>query len=359
MALLDALARTERAFFSAALDPRLWNDAMDVAAREGGADGCILFSRAAPLAISPCLAPLDAAYAHEASHAKLEGARGHALTTPRADDDIDEDFADAAASRRLAPYQEFLSRSGYPWFAHVPLAGDAEPLFLSFERKACSGPFLPGERSALAQWGRPLSEAASFAGALGDARVEGACAMLDALGIAAVALGASGEILRANACAESLACAQFSLAARRIALADRAASDGLANALRGVLRRDAPAARAGPIAIARENRRPLALTIFRLQGRDQNPFAAARALCVIADLAARPMPRADDLHALFALTQAEAELACRLSTGQTLEAAAAALTVTKETARDRLKSVFDKTGTHKQGALVALLGRVG
>jgi len=63
------------------------------------------------------------------------------------------------------------------------------------------------------------------------------------------------------------------------------------------------------------------------------------------------------LTTIYRLTSAETDLALRLLAGQSLSAAAGPLGITYETARSRLKSIFRKTGTHRQGELVALLAR--
>jgi DNA-binding CsgD family transcriptional regulator len=47
-----------------------------------------------------------------------------------------------------------------------------------------------------------------------------------------------------------------------------------------------------------------------------------------------------------------------LSSGDTLEAAAAKCQISYQTARNQLKAVFAKTGTHRQSELVSLLARL-
>jgi DNA-binding CsgD family transcriptional regulator len=59
----------------------------------------------------------------------------------------------------------------------------------------------------------------------------------------------------------------------------------------------------------------------------------------------------------FRLTAAESRLALRLLTGESVRSAAAALGITYESARSHLKSIFHKTGTHRQGELIVLLAR--
>lgn len=64
------------------------------------------------------------------------------------------------------------------------------------------------------------------------------------------------------------------------------------------------------------------------------------------------------LERLFSLTRTEAEVTVRLAQGESPEAIASARGVSVETVRGQLRSVFSKTGTHRQGELVCLLGRV-
>jgi len=65
------------------------------------------------------------------------------------------------------------------------------------------------------------------------------------------------------------------------------------------------------------------------------------------------------LSSLFGLTSRESALAQQLLAGADLAAAAAALNVSLETVRSRLKILFAKTGTHRQAELLRLLTRLG
>lgn len=61
------------------------------------------------------------------------------------------------------------------------------------------------------------------------------------------------------------------------------------------------------------------------------------------------------LRTLYRLTPAEAKLTFLLAAGRTLEEAATNLGVTRGTVKTRLKKVFDKTDTHRQGDLIRLV----
>ena len=61
------------------------------------------------------------------------------------------------------------------------------------------------------------------------------------------------------------------------------------------------------------------------------------------------------LRSHFGLTQAEARLALHLVAGETLRCAAVKLSISYETARSQLKSIFKKTRTHRQAELVIVV----
>lgn len=65
-----------------------------------------------------------------------------------------------------------------------------------------------------------------------------------------------------------------------------------------------------------------------------------------------------DLATAFGLTLAEQRLCEMLLLGHSLREAADTLGIASDTARQRLKTIFQKTDTHKQSELIALMGRL-
>ena len=61
------------------------------------------------------------------------------------------------------------------------------------------------------------------------------------------------------------------------------------------------------------------------------------------------------LRSRFGLTPAEARLALHLVAGETLRSAEVKLSISYETARTHLKSIFSKTGTSRQAELVVAI----
>jgi DNA-binding CsgD family transcriptional regulator len=70
------------------------------------------------------------------------------------------------------------------------------------------------------------------------------------------------------------------------------------------------------------------------------------------------MPATQLLIELYHLAPNEARLAGLLAEGRSLDDAADKMRITRGHARQRLKNIFQKTDTARQGELVALLARL-
>jgi len=81
----------------------------------------------------------------------------------------------------------------------------------------------------------------------------------------------------------------------------------------------------------------------------------AAAVMFVSDPEFRDLSIVNVLSSVYGLTRAEAELAELLARGLSLEDAAAARSVTVNTARSQLKQVFAKTDTNRQGQLLQLV----
>ncbi|VTZ23317.1 Transcriptional regulator, LuxR family [Methylocella tundrae] len=113
-----------------------------------------------------------------------------------------------------------------------------------------------------------------------------------------------------------------------------------------------------PIIVPRQDSLPILLRIWPIDGGARWPSADVRALVTLNALGPRPGPPASLLARTFSLTPSEAKLACIIARGAGPDTAAAELNISRETARNQLKSIFAKTATHRQGELVALLLQV-
>jgi len=110
--------------------------------------------------------------------------------------------------------------------------------------------------------------------------------------------------------------------------------------------------------------RPSGLRPWLLDGIDytdamQGPHGQPAALLLITDVE-RPARLSWELLAqVFELTATEAKLACEIASGKSLQEVSVQLAISEGHARQRLKSIFDKTGTSRQGELIALLAKLG
>ena len=88
------------------------------------------------------------------------------------------------------------------------------------------------------------------------------------------------------------------------------------------------------------------------------PPTAAAAAAAIHDTWQAEAEQLAMLRQAFGLTRSEAKIALYLADGKSLEQAAQGMEIAHETTRSHLKSIFRKTGTHRQGELVAVVARL-
>lgn len=97
----------------------------------------------------------------------------------------------------------------------------------------------------------------------------------------------------------------------------------------------------------------LALPLAAIRRRGARPQSAV--ILLLRDPSQEPLPSGRRLEALYGLTAAEGRLAALLATGESLQAAATALKVSRETVRSQLKAIFGKTATRRQSELLRKL----
>lgn len=178
---------------------------------------------------------------------------------------------------------------------------------------------------------------------------------LEAMGMAAAALTRAGKLVVANANFEALS-TLFSFAAfgrlrlNRTAL-DARFAEALAQLQAG---EEIKSARSIP-APAHDGAPPLVIHLLPIWKQGRDVFGAADLLLIVTPLNRQLLLPIDLLRGLFDLTPAESTLTRNILAGDTLEAVAQKSGLAINTLRKRLKSVFAKTGAHRQADLVALL----
>jgi DNA-binding CsgD family transcriptional regulator len=199
----------------------------------------------------------------------------------------------------------------------------------------------------------------AYAEALRDAGQPPLLNLVESLGHAAVLLDKTGAIVAANTRAEQLLGTDLKIRAGRLVAADCASDKSLQNLLRDAVGQTGVGRSiVNPVVIRRTAGRPLVVHLLPLAGLEEALGEGARAILLFTCLDAKLELLESRLMLLFQLTPAEARLAARLGKGETLEEAAHALHVSPGTTRAQLKTIFSKTETDRQAALIALLWRV-
>lgn len=114
----------------------------------------------------------------------------------------------------------------------------------------------------------------------------------------------------------------------------------------------------GATLISRRQPEPLRVVVAPHISAMGNIAQAVAAHVEIHDPCSPPASRAETLRSLYGLTKAEAKLADLLAQGCNLTEAADRNSVTRETVRSQLKSIFQKTGARRQAELVRLLATI-
>jgi DNA-binding CsgD family transcriptional regulator len=352
------LDRVEAAFAAASVDPSQWVGALDVVAAETEAFGAVLLP--APGDVLPdmphtaSMAPSAESYMRDGWYQRDERNKGIPTILRKG---VADDFDAMSADRmgRHPYYQEFLRAHGLHWFAGVRILCGEKLWVLSINRSVHQQPFSPEEKERLVRLAHSLPTSVAIARALGAAT---GASLLDAFELsrtAAVLIDRQGKAIRPNRSAERLLCGDVRIRDGRIVAADTSATRALDRALHEILFRRDASGLAPPVKLPRSGQRPLLVYPGRLPAMAANPLSDCQAIVVLVDPDARRIPDATLLRGAFELTDAEARLAARLAAGDPLDEVCDRLRIAKETGRNHLKSVFVKTGAHRQSELVVML----
>ena len=213
------------------------------------------------------------------------------------------------------------------------------------------------EERILASFTQRLIEIAAVSGA--HEAASSPIAALNAMRLPAMALDQHGLVADVNAAADAVFDQNINIKDRRLFVRNPDARTLLKNAvdqLKALPRLDSLALE--PVIVPRMDKLPVIVRIWPFDGPAHQPGQEVRALLTLNALGPRPGPSAAILAKTFRLTPSEAKVACIIARGAPPDIAARELKISRETARNQLKSVFAKTDTHRQSELVALLMQV-
>lgn len=230
-----------------------------------------------------------------------------------------------------------------------------ELVVLVLNRLSEKGRFDPSAIAALNRLYPHFARSAHLAARLGMERAHSTVAALQALDVPAAVLSGKGRVMASNALIESVSETLIPLAFGGLGLARPAANKLLQDAIAAAQRDPGSAARSIPVP-AEDGRPAMIVHVVPLLRAASDIFSGAAALVAVVTVSAsRLVPSLQVLMGLFDLTPAEVKLAAALAGGLSLQDAALRSGIRKTTARTHLDAIFRKTGTSRQGQLVALL----
>ncbi len=345
--------------YEAALVPERWQDFVDQLAHQASAFGAAMFT------------------SHTSAQYSVIGtgirdmwqdlmAGGWDLTNPRLDRAL------ALQPAEFVRDTDILSpsvRSNHPWFtdfcarwdmgeaagAFFNLPSDAT-LILTIERQTPAGPYTDLDISTLNRLRPDLGRAVDLAVRLSYQQYQSQTEVLDALGLPAAVVNASGHLLSANARFESLMPELVIETMGRLHLTSPAANALLI----GALERLAPQNWVGttasiPVPGQRGSVVQGILQLVPIRGIVHDLLHGGACLLVFNEVGGRAAPAEGLLRNLFDLSAAEARVA-RWLIGQRgdYKAVALELGISVETTRSHAKAVYRKTGLPNAASLVAI-----
>ncbi|MEJ0077794.1 MAG: helix-turn-helix transcriptional regulator [Alphaproteobacteria bacterium] len=254
-------------------------------------------------------------------------------------------------------YQEFLRPIGFFWHAAVALdAEDGENIAISLKRPLKAGPYQPADARLLNTIVPEMRAAVRIARHVLSAEGTGVARLLRRRGLPVFELDFWGRVLRTHLFTDSSG-APVRVSRERLVATDRLVQPALEQAVaRGVTPPGSP----GVVALSDANGERRYLQIVPVAGPARDIFRATAAVAVLIPHQPGKRNAADYLaiRDAFSLTDRETDVALMLANGLSPIDIAKQLRIQVDTARDHLKSIFEKTETNRQAELVALLSRL-
>ena len=355
----EALSSAGDAFLEAALTGDGWEDALVRLSTAAEAGGAVLmrninFFPAAAIWTSEIDEPVREFLAGRAPPNSRQVRARHPIA---AGFRIDHDDYSDQELKHDPYYQEFLRPRGFFWHANVQLSHvSGQEVSLSLKRRLQSGPYERRDAAALNSTLEGLTAAVRIARRVLDAEASGLTRVLLQRGSPVFELDAWGRVLRAHAV--DPAWPGIGIKERRLIAQDRLLQPSID---RAVMTAVTPPQRPAVAVIWDQRGERRLLQVVPVTGRARDIFLATSAVAVLIEPKRRPPAGILDLgmlRAAFGLTDREAVVAAFLAEGLSLPELAKHLGLQVGTARNHLKSAFEKTGTTRQGDLVALLARL-
>lgn len=345
------------ALAQAAIDPTHWPSALQSVEKYTRSRGALLLPVIGNVPLISCTPSMEGAfetYIEEGWFERDERYRGTAALIQRGT--ITDDDCMAAEARKRSPYyQEFLAGQQLTDFVGVRIGRAGAVWNLSLQRSPQEDPYSRDEILSLQSLSNSLDSIAKTCVILASAKGKATVDAFQFSNQAALLLDRAGNVTLANATVEKIICSDLQIIRRRLKFSDRDGSQVLDRALRRLLWvKDVSLV--PPIVLKKSTGGRFIIYPMAISKQTESPFSAWHAVLVIVDTDASISWALDTLRTAFDLSRAEAKLALAIGSGQDIAAFASRSGLSKDTVRSQLKSIFSKTGTHRQAEIVALLG---
>lgn len=344
-------------------DPTEWNHACDILADIVGATGGLLIpydedDRGFAQPHSSSLGELFEQFVSSGWYKRDFRATGFpkAISTGYV---TDQDLISPEAMRKHPYYAELVLPNGLQWFAGITFNVNNKVWGAAVHGTPQRGPFLSGDIQKLLRFREDIALSAKRVAVLGVQRVETLERTLGAANRGIVALGWSGKIAWLNARAEEMLRGVELVASNRLRSLDPELDAKLTRLVDSAVgfRGASATVMPGPILVQGRDEKSFSLDAIPMPRDFRGIIAGAAALVVMHEISGGKVGRAD-LRARFRLTGREADLAAQLAAGNRIAEAAETMGMSISTARQHVKAILAKTGTHRQAELVALLARL-
>lgn len=266
---------------------------------------------------------------------------------------LEQDIATEEDHQREPMYHELMVPYDKKWWGGITFKSSSRQYVLSVFRGEKAEMFSEEDRRLFGVVSGHLARVVTTAERVGWVQTTLGLGMLDALDEAAILLDSQGLVIEMTRGAERLMGDSLTVLGRTVTSYNRAAARSVSAAIKKVVAQGPD--ESGPLRIERPGRRPLLLDVLPVPNRFDGVFFFARFIVLLTDLDRQPLPSAALLKRAFGLTPAEAGIALELTSGLSLTEAAEKCGMGRETAKTHLNSIFFKTDTNRQSALVGLV----
>ncbi|MDL2400330.1 helix-turn-helix transcriptional regulator [Rhizobium mayense] len=359
---LHALDSVTDGFFGAALDPTLWPVVLEKVAVATGSYGANIVPIEGRLLntfiVTESLVPAMEDY-FAGEWYRQDFRRQHIPMLRQAGVMLEQDFAGEDEFKTLDFYRS-QERFGLRWSAVVGFSSGDDLLGFALQRRIDDGPYSRDEARSLHRIRQKLMITARIMRDISASEVKGMATAFELANVACVFFDRMGLVTTVNEKMRRLLGPDLQITQGRMCPIRKEDASAFDRRLKAVLGDGNLLTSAEPeiLLLSRKGRRPLIVRMQRLDGDMQDVFCHSCAFATVEDPEEKVRQRPATLTKLFGLTRAEAEIALMLAQGMTLHDIATQRTVSYQTARAHLKSIYRKTDTNRQPELSLLLAGI-